>query len=206
MKPELALSAPRATKTFATGDEIAPIVVDLEGTPGLPFTVISDVPWLEVTPKSGVVPKSPDAASLVKLTITPSSRLAPGEYVGTVTVQAEGAEPRVLLVRLSVTEPTQFVALPAALQLDGATPGLVYITSRGRQVAYRAEALSDGGWLSVNPELGTTPVNLRVTANTYFLKPGRYTGTIRVTSMETGGGGPINVPITVDVPPPPGQP
>jgi hypothetical protein len=45
-----------------------------------------------------------------------------------------------------------------------------------------------------------TPVNLRVTANTFFLPPGVHTGTIRVTTKDAGGGAPIRVPVTVTVP------
>jgi hypothetical protein len=86
------------------------------------------------------------------------------------------------------------------MQLDGSSAGVLYITSRGRQVRYEAEAVSEGGWLSVQPETGMTPVNLQVTANTYFLKPGVHTGTIRVSTRETGGGGPVTIPVTVTVP------
>jgi hypothetical protein len=199
-KPELLLSPTRAALSFVTGDPVPPIAGELGGTPGLAFTVRSDVPWLQVSPRAGVLNGG------LKLTITPSNQLSPGEYVGTITVQAEGAEARTLLVRLSVTEPTQFIALPTAIELEGATPALLYITSRGRQVSYRAEAISEGSWLSVSPEIGTTPVNLRVTANPYFLKPGRYTGAIRLTAAEPGGGGPISIPVTLNVPAPPGQP
>jgi hypothetical protein len=38
-----------------------------------------------------------------------------------------------------------------------------------------------------------------VRANSFFLKPGVYTGMIRVTTPEAGGGGPIVVPVTVRV-------
>ena len=199
-KPELLLTPTRAAVSFITGEPVPPIVAELGGTPGLAFTVRSDVPWLQVSPRAGVLTGG------LKLTITPSNQLSPGEYVGTITVQAERAEARTLLVRLSVTEPTQFIALPAAIELEGATPAQLYITSRGRQVSYRAEAISEGGWLSVSPEIGTTPVNLRVTANPYYLKPGRYTGAIRLTSAEPGGGGPISIPVTLNVPAQPQQP
>jgi hypothetical protein len=86
------------------------------------------------------------------------------------------------------------------MQLDGLSAGVLCITSRGRQVRYDAEAVCEGGWLSMLPETGMTPVNLRVTADTYFLKPGVLTGTIRVTTRETGGGGPMTIPVTVTVP------
>jgi hypothetical protein len=191
-KPEIVLPEIRVDANFAEGDKPLPLVVNLEGTPGLEITVRSEVSWLEVTPKSATLP--------AKLTITPSSQLKPGTYVGIISVQAEGTDPRLLFVRMTVTEPLQFIALPAALQLDGSTPGVLYITSRGRQVQYVAEAISEGGWLSVVPESGMTPVNLRVTANTFFLPPGVHTGTIRVTTKDAGGGAPIRVPVTVTVP------
>ena len=201
-KPEIVMLESRVDGSFASGEKASPVVVELEGTPGLVFTVRSDVAWLQVTPQTGMLPKAPGAVLPVKLTITPSSQLPPGVYVGTVTIMAEGAESRVLPVRFTVTEPPQFIALPSAVQLEGSTSQVLYITSRGRQVNYRAEAVSEGGWLSVTPEFGMTPVNLRVSANTYFLKPGIHTGVIRVASAESGGGGPINVPVTVNVPAP----
>jgi hypothetical protein len=178
-------------RTVAAGESPAPLRVELEGTPGLPVTVRVDVPWLEVTPGAGSLP--------VRLVMTPNAQLRPGIYVGVVTLLAEGAEPVLVTVRYTVTEPPQFVALPPVMELDGATPQVLYITSRGRQVRYAAEAISEGGWLAVTAETGMTPVNLRVTANPFFLKPGVYTGTIRVTTPEAGGGGPMVVPVSVRV-------
>jgi len=67
-------------------------------------------------------------------------------------------------------------------------------------MGYTAEAISEGGWLSVTPESGMTPVNLRLTANMTMLRCGRHTATIRITSAESGGGGPLNVPVTIDLP------
>jgi hypothetical protein len=191
-KPEIALRQVRLEASFTTGDKAIPLTAEVEGTPGLAIAVRSEVSWLEVTPKILTLPG--------KLTITPNTQLKPGIYLGIVTMVAEGAEPVFVYVRLTVTEPPQFIALPAAMQLDGSSAGVLYITSRGRQVRYEAEAVSEGGWLSVQPETGMTPVNLRVTANTYFLKPGVHTGTIRVTTRETGGGGPMTIPVTVTVP------
>ena len=191
-KPEIALRQVRLEASFTTGDKAIPLTAEVEGTPGLSIAVRSEVPWLEVTPKTLTLPG--------KLTITPNTQLKPGIYLGIVTMLAEGAEPVFVYVQLTVTEPPQFIALPAAMQLDGSSAGVLYITSRGRQVRYDAEAVSEGGWLSVQPETGTTPVNLRVTANTYFLKPGVHTGTIRVSTRETGGGAPVTIPVTVTVP------
>jgi uncharacterized protein (TIGR03437 family) len=187
--PEIVLPQIRIEASFATGEKVTPLMADVAGTRGMEITVRSLVPWLEVTPNLLTLPG--------KLTITPSAQLKPGNYLGMIAMQAEGLEPVFLPVRLTVTEPPQFVALPAAIQLDGSSTGVLYITSRGRQVRYEAEALSEGGWLSVTAESGQTPANLRVTANTTFLKPGTYTGSIRVTTAESGGGGPITVPVTL---------
>jgi hypothetical protein len=190
-KPEIVVSATWVEKSVAAGEGVAPMVVDLEGTAGLPVAVRVDAPWLEVTPAVVSLPG--------KLVMRPSTQLRPGSYAALVTLLAEGAEPVVVTVRYTVTEPPQFVALPAALALEGGTPQVLYVTSRGRQVRYVAEAISEGGWLAVTAETGMTPVNLRVTANPFFLKPGVHTGTIRVTTPEAGGGGPIVVPVTVRV-------
>jgi hypothetical protein len=190
-KPEILVATTRFERTVVAGERTAPLVVALGGTPGLPVTVRVDVAWLEVTAGAGTLPG--------RLVMTPSAQLRPGLYVGLVTLLAEGAEPILVTVRYTVTEAPQFVALPTALELDGGTPQTLYVTSRGRQVRYAAEAVSDGGWLSVTAENGTTPVNLQVRANSFFLKPGVYTGMIRVTTPEAGGGGPIVVPVTVRV-------
>jgi len=188
-KPEIALRLAQLEGTVVTGEKGTPMIADVDGTPGLSITVRADVPWLDITPKTATLP--------TKLTITPSAQLKPGGYLGMITVLAEGAEPVLLYVRFTVIEPPQFVALPSTIQLEGSASSLLYITSRGRQVRYAAEVLSEGGWLSVTPEYGITPVNLKVTANTTFLKPGTYAGSIRVTTSESGGGGPITVPVTL---------
>jgi hypothetical protein len=191
-KPEIVLPQTRIEASFATGEKVTPLMVDVGGAPGFGITVRSLVPWLEVTPNLLTLPG--------KLTITPGAQLKPGNYLGIIVLQAEGVDPVFVYVRLTVTEPPQFIALPAAMQLEGSSTGVLYITSRGRQVRYEAEALSEAGWLSVTPENGMTPVNLRVTANTYFLKPGVHTGTVRVITREPGGGGPVTIPVTVRVP------
>jgi hypothetical protein len=191
-KPEIVLPQVRFETTFAAGDKLTPPFVDVTGTQGLEITVRSLVPWLEVTPNAATLP--------AKLTITPSAQLKPDSYLGIVALLAAGLDPVFVSVRLTVTEPPQFIALPVAIQLAGSSTSVLYLTSRGRQVRYEAEAVSEGAWLSVQPESGMTPVNLRVTANTYFLKPGVHAGSIRVSTRETGGGGPITIPVTVTVP------
>ena len=78
------------------------------------------------------------------------------------------------------------------------SPQVLYVTSRGRQTNFTAQASSAGNWLSVSPESGKTPVNLRLAYNPVNMAAGTYTGSILLTSMD-GAGPPLSVPVTLDI-------
>jgi hypothetical protein len=192
----LSLSVARLEMSFAQGAAAAAQTVRLDGTPGLGFTAVSSLPWLLVSPGAGTLPAT--------LTVSANTgAVAPGEYAGRVTVTAAGAGSQTLPVRISVTEQPQFLPTPSAVRIEhalGSTAATVvlYVTSKGRQTKYTAEARSAGGWLSVSPESGMTPVNLRLTYNAAGLGAGTYTGSILLTSTD-GAGGPLSVPVTLEV-------
>ncbi|MBI2690161.1 MAG: hypothetical protein HYX27_27970 [Acidobacteria bacterium] len=192
----LSLPVERVELSFATGASVAAQSVRLDGTPGLPFQAVSNTPWLIVTPSTGMVPAT--------LTITANTgAVPPGEYIAFVAIFAPGASSQTLAVRISVTDKPQFLPTPATVKIvhnAGATPNtqVLYVTSRGRQTHYTAQAISDGGWLAVTPESGMTPVNLRLTYNPTNMMPGTYTGAILLTSTD-GAGPPLSVPVTLEI-------
>lgn len=190
------LSVDRLEMSFAQGAASAAQTVRLDGTAGLAFQATSNTPWLLVSPASGTAPAT--------LTVSANTgAAAPGEYLAQVTVVAFGVGAQVLPVRVSVTEAPRFLPLPAAVTIPHAlgsapAPVVLYVTAKGRQTKYTAEARSAGGWLSVSPESGMTPVNLRLTYRPENLPAGTYAGSILLTSTD-GAGPPLSVPVTLEI-------
>src|SRR5690606_405681 len=84
--------APQSTQVTSSGDPISGLDVDIEYADGQP------IGWLEAELDGGTTPS--------ELTLTPSvDGLAPGTYGATVTVTGADAEPAVLNVTLTVSEP-----------------------------------------------------------------------------------------------------
>jgi len=192
----VSLSVDRVDLTTAQGGAAASASVRIDGTPGAVFQAVSNTHWLLVTPSSGSVPAT--------LTISLNTgAVAPGEYMALITVSAQGGSSQSLPVRVSVSEKPQFLPTPAAVTIthrqgDAPAPVVLYVTSRGRQTSFTAQATSAGNWLSVTPESGMTPVNLRLTYNPSGLSAGTYMGSVLLTSLD-GAGPPLQVPVTLEV-------
>jgi uncharacterized protein (TIGR03437 family) len=94
-------------------------------------------------------------------------------------------------------------------QTGGSTPGaqgVVVITS-GTAANFTANATttSGGNWLSVSPQLSTTPSSLSVSVNPVGLTAGTYNGTVSLTPTGAGAGSAVNVNVSlvVTIPAPP---
>jgi hypothetical protein len=194
--PSISVSAELLQFTFTPGIASAPVGLQLDGPAGLPFQIASSANWLTVTPSSGTLPAS--------VRLAPNAgAVPPGEYEVLLTVTAPGAASRIVRVRVSITEAPQFIAIPSALNFthtigDAPAPVTLYLTSKGRHGSVSVQASSEGSWLSVSPEVGNSPMNIRVSFNPINLSPGTYTGTIRIESADKISA-PRNLPVTLVV-------
>lgn len=98
---------------------------------------------------------------------------------------------------LTVAEAPALAASPGELEFDAraAQPQVVKLTASWPLLAYHV--VSDQDWLTAIPAKGTLPDNLRVSADTKALKPGRYEGEITVSAWQASAALRISVVLIV---------
>lgn len=159
--------------------------------------------WLQVSPLAATAPQD------LSVSIFPAG-LAPGAYLGIVTVTAQAGaaanSPLRIPVVLRVTPAPSLTVQPAQLQFTqgqgGAAPAAqsLNIASSGSPFQYQiaAATTSGGNWLQLSPSSGTTPGQVTVSVNGGSLPQGTYNGTISVTAA--GAANPaMAVPVTLTV-------
>ncbi len=188
-----------------SGEQVVALTGFLQGvaSPGIPFSASSAEPWLEVTPRSGVMPAT------LRASVNPAS-LAPGSYRGAITIAVSGAGLRTVPVSLLVRDSRpprlgldvsalSFAALQGA---ETATRQLTVNNQGSGSLAFTVAAATEvgAGWLSVSPDRGVatpgTPVSLTVTVNSQPLEVGTYTGTVRITANEDIGEIKVNLTVS----------
>ena len=194
--PALQLTPERIPLQVVRGDaSVAPLQLRLAGDNSQSFTATPSAPWLKVSPASGSVPAT------LSVTID-STNLAPGEYLGTITATSPGANSVTTEIRLTVIDPPQLLPQQTSFTFktsDGAAPQVLYLTAKGKQLAYTASVTTESGnWLSVTPNAGMTPVNLQVTVNPNTLAPGTYKGAVVLGTTDISTS-PISLPVTLEV-------
>jgi len=178
----------------------SPMTVYVRG--GFPFTAVSSVPWVSVTPAQGTEPAT--------LTLTPNvSSLGAGSYSGSVTIHnivpavlASFVQDIVIPVTLQVGA-TAFITVqgpgPISVPAGSTTPVIATfnVTTAGAVASIAvAESTSSGGnWLSAGTATGFAPGGVTVTVDPTGLAAGSYAGIIVVY-------GPLNhviVPVQINV-------
>jgi uncharacterized protein (TIGR03437 family) len=178
--------------------------------PGLVYSAAANVPWLTITPIDGTSPASLQV-------IADPTQLSAGTSSGIITITAPAAVP-----------PVQQVAV--TFQIGAATPGRLGLSSTGLSFSLSPRAspatklvtalnlgsgsirfsatattASGGSWLSVTPNSGTTspasPASLTITATPGSLALGTYSGSITVSSADTGQQISITVTLAITGPP-----
>lgn len=157
--------------------------------------------WLQISPTSG------NAAGPIQVGVV-SNTLSPGTYTAQISFAFQGAATTSALVNVSliVTAAQTLSASPASLGLSyqiGATaPAAIPLTisSSGNPVAITVSAASTGGWLSVSPTSGTTPLAINATLNPQGLSAQTYTGSI---SVSAPGIPTLSIPVSFTVTSPP---
>ncbi len=87
------------------------------------------------------------------------------------------------------------------LQAGQSTSQQVQITNTGGAgtLNWNASVTEGAAWLSVNPNSGTAPSNMLVSANTTNLTSGTYTGKVRVTGVGSVFNSPVDINVTMTV-------
>jgi len=176
------------------GPRAAPRTVSLIGSiPGLSYAVTTATSsgggWLIATPTGGSMP------GVLQVTADPG-QLAPGTYLGAVTITSAIANPAVRIVSVSFTvdpaDPAQLSVTPENLsfsftQGDGAGTQTLSVANRGGgSIAFTATVTTaaGGAWLGVTPGSGTatstTAVVLTARVDPTRLNPGTYSGAIAI--------------------------
>ena len=148
-------------------------------------------PWLSITPGGGASGNNPADLTVV----ADPTGLPAGTYHSSIIVSGPNGTPTLTVpVQFTVTSAVAVNSLNlspqtlnfAAISGGGVVPQFTTISGTVAQgEAVTLAALSDGGWLSVEPLSGVTPLFVKVTPNT-AAAPSSYTGSIVVTSLATG--------------------
>lgn len=151
--------------------------------------------WLQVSPQSGTIPGT------LSVTVTPLS-LAPGVYTGAVVIQAAGVSQQVP-VTLTVTSaqtPNLTLTVPSLTYnytVGGPLPPAQFFTvSSGPRQSFSA-TIASAAWLSVTPDVGSTPATLGAAVNPAGLAPGTYLANITITTTGATGNASISLPVAL---------
>jgi uncharacterized protein (TIGR03437 family) len=175
---------------------------DLTVTGSTPFfftATVTGTPWLSVAPGTSVASDSP-----ADLTITANpTGLPTGIYNGTVVLTGSGGSPTLSVpVQFKVSGATVVNALqvePQTLDFTGIAGDdvlaqfVAIVSAMAVPQAVTIAATSEGGWLTVEPLSGTTPVHAKVTASS-ATAPGAHRGSLKVTSLVSGDE--VEIPVT----------
>ncbi|MBI1747734.1 MAG: hypothetical protein HYR55_14270 [Acidobacteria bacterium] len=166
----------------------------------LSWTATSNQPWLSVTPGTGTAP------SQVTVSVN-SSNLAPGTYIGRVSISMAGSSntPQFAAVTVVVGPLPTIRATPAVMEFVGvegrANPPCQTLTiANSGPGTLNWSASSDMPWLTVTPRSGLAPSQLTVCINTTGMREGVYKGVITITSA-CAGNSPQRIPVSLIVEP-----
>jgi trimeric autotransporter adhesin len=162
-------------------------------------TVSANTQWLSVSPTTAVA-----SNNLVNLTVTANAANLPGgTYQGSVTIAGPNGNPSLVVpVQLFVSGAPVLNSIgvaPGTLNFSGMAgdpiaPQYLQIGSAFGPETVSLAATSDGGWLSVEPATGSTPLLASVKIDP-ATPDGSFTGRITITSLTSGN----HVSATVNV-------
>ncbi len=157
-------------------------------TQAVPFSATASAEsWLSVSPASGSVPALQLAFESVS--VNPAG-LAPGTYVGTVTISAAGQQFPVSLTVTVNGAPEALVLSQTSLRFQvaagaGAPPSQsIEVLNQGTGTLNWSASASTlvGSWLSVTPSSGTSGNSATIAINPANLQPGDYYGLVQFTA------------------------
>jgi uncharacterized protein (TIGR03437 family) len=168
------------------------------------YSVQWAAPWLFVGPVTGTT--SPPVN--LQVLALPGS-LAPGTYTADITITATSPanvpnSPQKIPVTLRITSGNTIVAAPTSMNftqtVGGAIPATQTLAVSSSAAAFSVQAtavaLTGGGWLTVTPSSGITPLNFTVKADGTNLSAGTYTGNITLQSADAAT---VTIPVTLTI-------
>lgn len=168
--------------------------ITISSTPAMNFTVTSDVPWLTVSPGSGVTD------STVLMTLNPST-MTEGNYTGRIKVTSGSGTESMAVVNVNVLKDYSMTVSPLTLNLtyqkgsDTEPSGIININTGGGNFSW--SAASSEGWIKLDRTSGDTADGsyITVTADIEARETGTYNGTVTIDA----GPGVTGSPAIVDV-------
>lgn len=168
---------------------------DAPGT--LTWRVTGRPSWASASPESGQVTQT-----LRAVTITASAQgLNVGTHGGTLVFHSGGGEEHVY-VRFSVAEHPNGVASVSSLHFDGTEIQKSFILTNQGTGFLIWSVSSAAGWLDIGPSQGFLGAGQSTTLYAYVNRGGQPVGTASgsLTITSNSEGGPIGIPVTMDVP------
>ena len=158
-------------------------------------------PWLSVTAQPSTTPASLSIGYSI-------GGLAPGTYMGRVTVTPASGLPLIIPVTLAVVvDNVQLQANPPSLSFSSVTGGpdpaaqSIAVTVPGLPRIFQATvsaAPPNGKWLTVSPTGAATPQTLRVAVTAKDLAAGAYNGTLKL-AVDGIPNASVNIPVTYTI-------
>ncbi|HWB99185.1 MAG TPA: N,N-dimethylformamidase beta subunit family domain-containing protein [Bryobacteraceae bacterium] len=167
------------------------------GTGSLAWTAVATVPWVSVSPASGL------GASSLQVSAA-SASLAAGTYTGAIRITTLGGTPSSQLVNVTlnvVAVPPSIVVAPTTLTFEStagqSSPANQSLAiSNGGSGTFSWTAATDAPWLSVSLASGSAPAATNVSINTAGLTPGTYTGHVTISAAGVPNS-PQSIPVTL---------
>ncbi len=201
--------------TYQTGAAAPqPQILSVTSSPGsVTFTAAASVQtpnggaWLSVGPSGPLA-----TPANLSVSVNPSG-LAPGTYLGTITLtplaltSPSAALPLAVQVTLTVTAPVAVltatpdpVLFSYQIGSSAPTPQVMAVTSSLGSMAFSAapSTQNGGSWLAVSPTQTATPANLSVVVNISGLAVGTYNGSITINTVGASSN-PLVVPVTLTI-------
>ena len=161
------------------------------------FATDSQANWLGVTPGNGATPAP------LTIVVNPVG-LGPGTYTGKVQISPIGGVPVTIPITLVVTTPPALSwsvpAVNSSYITGGPTPLPVTVNLASSSSALQFQVPSPGQatWLSVGPNIGTTPTNITLTFDPTGLAPGVYQTILTASAIGTQTQ-PVTLPVSFSV-------
>ena len=166
-------------------------------------------PWLSVTAQPAATPASLSIGYSI-------GGLAPGTYMGRITVTSGSVTPLIIPVTLAVVVDSnvQLQVNPPSLSFSSVTGGAdpaaqsIAVTVGGLSRLFQATvsaALPNGKWLTVSPGAAATPQTLRVAVTAKDLAVGAYNGMLKL-AVDGIPDASVNIPVTYTIQAPPQKP
>jgi sugar lactone lactonase YvrE len=169
------------------------------GSGTLNWTSRTDELWIMESPGSGSIGPYSSAYLTVGIGL---AGLLPGEYTGSLEIEAESGATEVVDIRLTVAPQRELSVYPSSLNfstvidIDPLSKFLSIDNAGGGTLAWTAVA--DRAWIVLDKSTGTAPDTIEVSIDTASLGVGTFAGEVTITG-EYALNSPVAVPVTVDI-------